>query len=168
MSTRSYVGYYNEETKKVNYNYVHFDGYLDGVGETLINAFNSIEKAKEIGDCKTSIRALNDDGTIDAYSDEDQHEEQPTMTLEEYIKDDDIMIEYVYVFKDGVWNLVHKHKRLITVEYAIKREQARIKKEQEEEDDDEDQSLAKQEVVETEVLKCTQVTIAGFGSRKLW
>ena len=44
MSTRSYIGYIDNYSK-VHLAYCHFDGYLEGVGSTLINFYNNKEKA---------------------------------------------------------------------------------------------------------------------------
>ena len=45
MSTNSLVAYLNEDGSVVS-SYVHYDGYATGVGEMLLEHYNSEERAK--------------------------------------------------------------------------------------------------------------------------
>ena len=47
MSTNSLVGYLNEDGTVVT-SYVHYDGYATGVGEMLLENYNSEELAREL------------------------------------------------------------------------------------------------------------------------
>jgi hypothetical protein len=47
MSTRSYIGLL-QKNGKVKAIYCHFDGYLDGVGKTLLNHYTAIDKIKKL------------------------------------------------------------------------------------------------------------------------
>lgn len=48
MSTRSRIGIEDQETGKVRSVYCHFDGYLDGVGQTLVDHYKDREKVEEL------------------------------------------------------------------------------------------------------------------------
>ena len=41
MATRSMIGIYNPADGSVDASYVHWDGYLEGVGRTLIDHYNT-------------------------------------------------------------------------------------------------------------------------------
>lgn len=47
MSTRSYIAKKNSDNT-YTYSYCHFDGYVDGVGETLNSTYNTDEKIEEL------------------------------------------------------------------------------------------------------------------------
>lgn len=48
MSTRSLIGLLSENKKDIKYIYCHFDGYLEGVGNTLATFYKDIEKVKKL------------------------------------------------------------------------------------------------------------------------
>jgi hypothetical protein len=41
MGTHAMIGIYNDEDGSVTASYCHYDGYLEGVGRTLINCYNT-------------------------------------------------------------------------------------------------------------------------------
>lgn len=47
MSTRSYICKKNADNT-YTYSYCHYDGYIDGVGQTLANVYNTTEKIDEL------------------------------------------------------------------------------------------------------------------------
>lgn len=67
MATRSVVGYKNSDGT-VNASYVHFDGYLDGVGVALQLNHNNDAKAKKLGYAK-GIRSIELDKPVSYYND---------------------------------------------------------------------------------------------------
>lgn len=79
--------------------YHHWDGYPEGVGDTLIHRFNTYEKALNLvlgGDCST----IN--GKYSPYAlrrSEDWESIKPTPIEEKKGIDE----EYDYMFKDGKW-----------------------------------------------------------------
>lgn len=90
MSTRSYVGYVNDDFSG-NISYVHFDGYLDGVGADLLEEYNTWEDAQRLGN-KGAMSTLEKE----PYGDEDPI---PFSNLQELIhicKKSDC--EYVYLY----------------------------------------------------------------------
>ena len=48
MSTRSYIGRKNPETNTYDYIYCQFDGYIEGVGDTLDKYYRDDNKIKEL------------------------------------------------------------------------------------------------------------------------
>ena len=67
MATRSKVGFKNADGT-VNASYVHFDGYLDGVGVALHLNHDSDSKAKKLGYAK-GIRSIELDSPVSYYND---------------------------------------------------------------------------------------------------
>ena len=115
MSTRSNIAIEDPKTKKVKVIYVHSDGYPYGVGKCLVDHYNMYDLAKELfnyGDASY----LGD--TIDECSfysrDWDRKEEKARTYRDEWMymqsMRGDIFIEYIYLFKDGQWNVsTQKH-----------------------------------------------------------
>lgn len=48
MATRSNIAVYDNENKTLTQVYCHYDGYIDGVGKTLLENYNSLKKAKKL------------------------------------------------------------------------------------------------------------------------
>ena len=111
MSTRSLIGIKNEDGSITDV-YCHFDGYLDGVGITLVNHYDTEEKIREIfehGDMSSlgdDIKSCDfykdrgedgvDAGTIPADIPEDVEDAY-------YVGGQHCWADYVYLFKDGKW-----------------------------------------------------------------
>ena len=114
MSTRSYIAQTlvdRKETENVKsddlqYIYCHFDGYIkNGVGETLLKYYSEkedINKIFEHGDI-SSLPEDPDNIREQAYKD------RPAQIEHEYLSmrnlSGDIMIEYIYLFKDNKWHV---------------------------------------------------------------
>ncbi len=99
MSTNSLVAYLNEDGSVVS-SYVHYDGYATGVGEMLLENYNSEELARELAtdlgyasSLRETIEASHEDRANSDVSEtyEDYHE------FEEYIRECS-HLEYVYVW----------------------------------------------------------------------
>ena len=114
MSTRSNIAIElpkdKDGNKKVKVIYVHSDGYPYGVGKCLVDNYNRRELAEllfEHGDASYL------DETIDQCSfygrDWDRKEDPARQYRDEwmYMRDlsGDIMIEYIYLFKDNRWHV---------------------------------------------------------------
>ena len=111
MSTRSNISVkVGNEYRTV---YCHFDGYLSGVGETLLNHYNSQELAEELvkeGDmscldkecsCPEGHSFNNKIDGYTVYYGRDRGE-----TEMEYSVSEEIPLrsqEYLYLFEDGKW-----------------------------------------------------------------
>ena len=89
----------NPEWKEALIIYHHWDGYIDGLGETLYNEYNSYEEALNLvlgGDCST----INDAYTpYAAREGEDWEGVKPRAVDEKHRQEE----EYDYMFKDGKW-----------------------------------------------------------------
>ena len=115
MSTRSNIAIEDPKTKKVKVIYVHSDGYPYGVGKCLVDHYNMYDLAKELfnhGDASYL------DETIDQcsfYGRDWNRDEEPAKTFrDEWMFMDsmkgNVFIEYIYIFKDGQWNVsTQKH-----------------------------------------------------------
>ena len=99
MSTNSLVAYLNEDGTVVS-SYVHWDGYATGVGEMLLEHYNSEERANDLAWClgyasslRETISESHEDraNTDEAVVYSDYHE------FEEYIRECSYL-EYVYVW----------------------------------------------------------------------
>ena len=110
MSTRSNIAIEDPKTKKVKVIYVHSDGYPYGVGKCLVDNYNHYDLAKQLfteGDASY----LGD--TFEECSfygrDWDRKEEPAREYRDEWMfmqsMRGDIFIEYIYLFKDGQWNV---------------------------------------------------------------
>ena len=118
MSTRCYIAKV-EPDNSVKAIYCHFDGYPEGVGKTLLDHYVNEEKINallELGDISSLGELVSPspddpsskkDVTVAYHRDrgEDKHEARPFIDEEELGKkvDDDIFIEYTYLFKSGKW-----------------------------------------------------------------
>ena len=99
MSTNSLVGYLNEDGSVVT-SYVHYDGYATGVGEMLLENYNSDKCARDLASTlgyasslKETVAASHEDR---ANSDEAEIYESYEV-FEEYIRECSYL-EYVYVW----------------------------------------------------------------------
>ncbi len=104
MSTNSLVAYLNEDGSVVS-SYVHYDGYTTGVGEMLLEHYNSEELARELATDLGYASSLRE--TI-AASHEDRANTNEAETYESYEDFEKYIrecshLEYVYVWKDGEW-----------------------------------------------------------------
>ena len=116
MSTRGYVGIL---TKKgdVKYIYNHYDSYLDYLGITLYQNYNTEEKAKEL------IKKGNASAIYSTLETSRFYDESPCIEDLNHFLKDRCDIEWVYLFKDGqwfvgtIWN--DKKENLIPLEEAL-------------------------------------------------
>jgi len=104
MSTRSLIGLKNNEG--LTYVYCHFDGYLDGVGVTLVENYDTEDKVNALIE-KGDMSSLGDSiDTCDFYEDDCGASTIPDC---EDIKDryykcgQNCWADYVYYFEDGKW-----------------------------------------------------------------
>lgn len=111
MSTRCWIAVEQEpderDISQVHSIYSHFDGYIEGVGKTLLTNWNSLEKAHmllQYGDISYVPEQADDELLQEAaYNTTEisqEHVDEYHMMLE--LKGD-IHIEYVYLFKDNDW-----------------------------------------------------------------
>ena len=110
MSTRSNIAIEDPKTKKVKVIYVHSDGYPYGVGKCLVDHYNNRQLAAKLfehGDASYLGDTLDE---CSFYGRDWKREEDPARTYRDefmYMQSmrGDIFIEYIYLFKDGQWNV---------------------------------------------------------------
>lgn len=107
MSTRSMIGVV-DNAGQVAAVYCHFDGYLEGVGRTLAESWNSKEDAMRLivgGGC---MRALGD--TLEHCDFFENEPFEMFSSIDEFVgtmASSDI--EYLYLFVDGRWVVMSDH-----------------------------------------------------------
>lgn len=109
MSTRSYIGKQNKDGS-IKYVYCHNDGYISGgVGETLFMFYQDetrIDKLLKLGDLSYVGKNTSSKHTC-AYS-RDKGEDlftREAANIEDFGRqaNDNVFIDYVYLYKDGEW-----------------------------------------------------------------
>jgi hypothetical protein len=105
MATRSVIAVKNEN-ESFDAIYCHFDGYPEGVGQTLKDNYNSEELARSLI-AKGSLSTLEKD--LESSSFYTSRGEKLQKYNEESFKDlkklcGDLWGEYLYVFQDGKWH----------------------------------------------------------------
>lgn len=109
MSTRSLIGI--KDNKGITSVYCHFDGYLDGVGITLLKYYDTEEKIYELLE-KGDMSSLGEYiGTCEFYYQrgEDDVDAQtipadvPNIKDAYYKSGQNRWADYVYLFEDGKW-----------------------------------------------------------------
>ena len=99
MSTNSLVAYMDEDWK-VTTSYIHYDGYIRGVGERLLETYNNKEKAYELATSlgyASSLEKSIEDSHADRGNDHEPITNENYFEFEEYIKESS-HLEYVYVW----------------------------------------------------------------------
>lgn len=128
MATRSTIAVQNEDGT-VERIYCHWDGYLDGVGDTLATNFDSLKLAQTLvalGDCSV-VSGAADISEVESYHGKGEPFEDVApkkfATLKEYKQSiaDGEGQEYNYIFTKGEWYL-NDSGELVTVEKAMGKE----------------------------------------------
>ena len=106
MSTNSLVGYLNEDGTVVT-SYVHYDGYTTGVGEMLLENYNTDKCARDLASClgyASSLRETIADSHEDRANSDVAETYESYEDFEEYIREC-THLEYVYVWDshEGRW-----------------------------------------------------------------
>lgn len=110
MSTRSLIGIMNKDGSITNV-YCHFDGYLEGVGITLLNFYDTEEKIYELlekGDMSSLGETIT---TCDFYKDRGEDgvdaktipADVPNIKDVYYKSGQNCWADDVYLFEDGKW-----------------------------------------------------------------
>lgn len=110
MSTRCLVGLQKDE--EVTFIYCHHDGYLEGVGKTLMEHYGTEKKVEELlksGDTSAIVDSMKKTKEY-AYHDGSDAQTMKIKDFRSRIERDDIMgIEFAYVMTDGKWNVQSYH-----------------------------------------------------------
>lgn len=119
MSTRSHIAYV-DELGQVHAAYCHYDGYLDGVGDDL----NSSEEYQNYDDVKKMV----DGGPMrhpGNYFEDSNGEDDVEFfsTVQDFVDNvnNDVFIEYGYVFDDSRWyvTIADGTKKLHNLDYML-------------------------------------------------
>ena len=118
MSTRSRIGLMLEDGT-IKHSYCHFDGYPNGVGNTLVENYFEVEKVKELlsfGDMSFLAPKLTPDGIhnfnnpeqgVTVFYGRDRGEtgvDSVTTPMDEYLSvKHSSCIDYQYLFSGGQW-----------------------------------------------------------------
>ena len=108
MSTNSLVAYLNEDGSVVS-SYVHYDGYATGVGEMLLEHYNSDKLARDLAWClgyASSLKETISESHEDRANTDEAETYESYEDFEEYIRENS-HLEYVYV-----WD-IHKDEWLV-------------------------------------------------------
>ena len=99
MSTNSLVAYLNEDNSVVS-SYVHYDGHTTGVGEMLLENYNTDKCARDLASClgyASSLRETIADSHEDRANSDVAETYESYEDFEEYIRECS-HLEYVYVW----------------------------------------------------------------------
>lgn len=112
MGTHAMIGFYNKEDGSVDATYCHYDGYLDGVGRTLVKAYNTPEKAEAVA--KTGyLSGLTED--LEQSIKDAVHKEPavPYLSVEQYMKNgyDYCGADYIYLFDGEAWFFASRYAK---------------------------------------------------------
>jgi len=126
MSTRSIIAI-EQQDKKVKSVYCHYDGYLKGVGQTLLNNYNDYETIDKLLKC--SMSSLGETIEQTNYYNENNEHDKPVIYNNEYCfmydLRADMYIEYIYLFKNQRWycskteTMSIEHRKNIYEDYII-------------------------------------------------
>jgi len=104
MSTRSIIAIEKEDKKVVSV-YCHFDGYLKGVGQTLIDNYSDYAKTEKL--LKGSMSSLGKTIQETKYYEGGNKEDLPSVYNNEfclmYDLKSDCYIEFIYLFRNNKW-----------------------------------------------------------------
>ena len=106
MSTNSLVAYLNEDGSVVS-SYVHYDGYATGVGEMLLEHYNTDKCARDLAWClgyASSLRETISESHEDRANTDEAVEHSSFAEFESYVRDNSY-IEYAYIWRNGTWNV---------------------------------------------------------------
>ena len=126
MSTRSRIGLMLEDGT-IKHSYCHFDGYPNGVGQTLVENYSDIEKVEELlsfGDMSFLAPKVTPDGIhnfnnpeqgVTVFYGRDRAEtdvDSATTSMDEYLSIKySSCIDYQYVFTGGHWWVYDNHDK---------------------------------------------------------
>ena len=99
MSTNSLVAYLNEDGSVVS-SYVHYDGYATGVGEMLLEHYNSEERARDLAWClgyASSLKETISESHEDRANTDEAIVHASFEEFEEYVRENSYL-EYVYLW----------------------------------------------------------------------
>ena len=104
MGTHAMIGIWNSEDGSVEATYVHYDGYADGIGNTLIHFFNTQESA-------TAVASVGYLYSLSADLETSIEESVPYESVEQFMKNgyDYAGAEYLYLWDGEAWFVASRY-----------------------------------------------------------
>jgi hypothetical protein len=123
MGTHAMIGIWNPETDKVVASYVHYDGYLDGVGKTLINSYNSNLLAKVVA-TGGYLSSLSDNYARDRAEAVHVDPSEKYSSVEDYLKEgwDYAGAHYLYLWDGETWFAAGRGEKFTDVETLLRKD----------------------------------------------
>lgn len=104
MGTHAMIGIWNAETNEVSASYVHYDGYVEGVGVELVANYNDAERASLVatGGYLSSLYADYEDSRSAAVHPDPA---EVFASVEDFLSDgfDYGGAEYIYLWDGSAW-----------------------------------------------------------------
>jgi len=132
MATRSTI-WIKEGNKRIGV-YCHFDGYLQGVGQTLLNYYSEIDKVKQLISHGTMSALRENVCSIHPHSYQSPQKDTcifyhrdrgEELAMYEVSKNEDINDyheEYMYMFENNQWKVKQYGGEFMSLKEAIKNE----------------------------------------------
>jgi hypothetical protein len=104
MGTHAMIGIYNKEDGSVEASYVHYDGYLEGVGRTLVDHYNTQYDAEMVAK-GGYMSALYDDYVVTRQNAVHNDIAVPYESVGQFLKNgfDYYGAEYIYLWDGEAW-----------------------------------------------------------------
>ena len=112
MGTHAMIGVWHEETNEVIASYVHYDGYVEGVGKTLIEHYNDQSRAETVahGGYLSALFPSYIESRRDAV-----HNDRPNVfkSVDEYLDEgsDIAGAHYLYLWDGEAWFYAERYGR---------------------------------------------------------
>lgn len=121
MGTHAMVGVWHEETNEVISSYVHYDGYVEGVGATLVNHYNDQVRAETVahGGYLSSLESSYIKSRRNAV-----HKDKAVYysSVEEYLKEgfEYACAHYLYLWDGEAWFFASRNKKFEEVKMNLR------------------------------------------------
>lgn len=122
MGTSANIGIYNPKTDSITASYCHYDGYVEGVGRTLVTSYNSQYDA-EIVAKGGYLSSLSDDYLESKTNSVNSDASVVYEDIEHFYKQsfNDTGAEYAYVWDGNVWFVATENKGFEEVQINLKK-----------------------------------------------
>lgn len=120
MSTRSSIAVQAADGS-IRMIYCHFDGYLEGVGTTLLENYTTLDAATALinmGDASSIGDDLDDSVFYGHDRNEDNVSAKRFTCYDEWINTANFQ-SYVYLFRDGQWFLLGRRSTMVLLRDAV-------------------------------------------------